>query len=78
MATVLARLTSVIHETFGGDSVDITRDTIAEDVPGWDSLSHTILMLSIEDAFGISMPADSREFASVGALADAIEQLLAP
>lgn len=75
---VLSRLTAVIHETFGDDSVEITRETIAEDVPGWDSLSHTILMLSIEDAFGVSIPAGSRAFANVGELVDSIERLCRP
>lgn len=70
--TILDRVGQVIRETFGDDSIAISRDTIAEDVPGWDSLSHTILMLSLEDEFGIVMPPDHRGFANVGQLIDTI------
>lgn len=74
--TVLARVARVIHETFGDASVEITRDTVAEDVPGWDSLSHTILTLALEDEFRIGLPPASREFTNVGELVDNIERLM--
>lgn len=69
---ILDRVGRVIGETFGDDSLAIGRDTVAEDVPGWDSLSHTILMLALEDEFGITMPADTKGFVNVGALVDVI------
>lgn len=70
--TLLTRVGHVIGDTFGDDSLQVTRETIAEDVPGWDSLSHTILMLALEDEFGITMPAETKGFANVGQLVDAI------
>lgn len=70
--TLLTRVGRVIGETFGDDSLQVTRDTIAEDVPGWDSLSHTILMLALEDEFGITLPSDTKGFANVGQLVDTI------
>lgn len=76
--SVLARVARVIHETFGDASVDITADTVAEDVPGWDSLSHTILTLALEEEFGIELPPSSREFANVGELVASIERLSPP
>lgn len=75
---VLARVSEVIRETFGHESLTVMRETVAEDVPGWDSLSHTILMLSIDDAFHIVLPAGLREFSNVGELVDAIKRVLVP
>lgn len=73
---VLQKIEQVIHQTFGDSSVEVNRDTIAEDVPGWDSLSHTIFVLMLEDAFGITLPPDTNLFANIGELADAIETLV--
>ncbi len=75
--TILDRVGRVIGETFGDDALVIDRDTVAEDVPGWDSLSHTILMLALEDEFGIALPADTQGFANVGQLVDVIHGLSA-
>ncbi len=69
---ILTRLNRVVCETFGDDSIAVTCETIAEDVPGWDSLSHTILMLALEDEFGISLPSDTQGFVNVGELIEAI------
>ncbi len=70
--SILFRVGRVIGETFGDDSLTVTRGTIAEDVPGWDSLSHTILMLALEDEFGVTLPAGTQGFANVGQLVDVI------
>lgn len=68
---VLEKLAGLIRETFSQPGVPVDRNTIAMDIPGWDSLSHTILMLTVEDAFGITL-ADDVSYANVGELADAI------
>ena len=66
----------VIAETFGIPEAAIDRTTTAEDVDGWDSLSHTILMVRLGRALGIEIPeAVAAEVANVGALADAVEAL---
>ncbi len=74
---VMARVARVIRETFGDESLVVTRETIAEDVAGWDSLSHTIVVLAIGDEFGIELPPNTRAFANVGELADTIQSLIA-
>lgn len=33
-------------------------DSIAADIRGWDSLSHTIFVMSVEEAFGIEFDAE--------------------
>ena len=74
---VLQRLAAVIANAFGYPAMDVRRQTVADDVEGWDSLSHASLILRVEQCFGIRF-ADSEifGFADVGALADRVEQLL--
>lgn len=74
---ILTRVAKVICETFGDESLVVTRETIADDVAGWDSLSHTVVVLAIGDAFGIVIPPKARTFANVGELVDTIHGLIA-
>ena len=48
MLDIAATVISVVAETFGVEHRAISRDTIAADIDGWDSLSHTVLMLRLE------------------------------
>ena len=73
--STLIRIGRVIRDTFGDEEVVVTRETVAEDVAGWDSLSHTILMLALEDEFGVTLPPSTQGFANVGALVDVVTEL---
>jgi acyl carrier protein len=53
MPDLLARLTRIIQDVFEDDSLVVTEKTTSADVPGWDSLMHVRLMLSVERAFNI-------------------------
>lgn len=53
---LVARTGQLIRDTLGCGPVPITCSTRAADVRGWDSLSHTMVLLRIEDAFGIRLP----------------------
>lgn len=50
-------LTDIFRKVFNDDSIDITPETSAETIPGWDSLSHIKLMISIEKSFSIRFTA---------------------
>jgi acyl carrier protein len=69
-------IAEIIRETFEQPNAVIDRETTALDIPGWDSLSHTILMLRVEEQFGVTLPEDI-EFRDVGDLADTIAKRLA-
>jgi acyl carrier protein len=64
---ILEKVAETIRETFGVDDIEINLETIASDIPGWDSLSHTILMMTIEQVFGIELPS-STTYKNVGDL----------
>ena len=77
-APLFTRLTGVICDVFQCPDVPITRETSSLDIDGWDSLSHTILLLRVEKEFGVRLPLDrTRTIANVGDLADLIEPLIA-
>ncbi len=40
------------------DRMTISAATTAQDVDGWDSLSHTMLLMKIEDELGCELPLD--------------------
>jgi acyl carrier protein len=50
-------LTSIFREVFEEDVIELHPHTTAQDVPGWDSLTHVRLMLTIERRFGKTFPA---------------------
>ncbi len=70
---VLDPLAAVMRETFRQPQLSVRMETTAEDVPGWDSLSHAVLLMNVERAFGIVFePADILDLPTVGALASLI------
>ncbi|WP_439612033.1 acyl carrier protein [Reyranella sp.] len=74
---VMERLRAVIAQQFNCLPDQIDSLTVANDILGWDSLSHAILLLKIEDAFDIEFPEDDM-FAvrNVGDLAALLQRLL--
>jgi len=69
---------SVIRAHFRvDDRTHIGPETSSEDLPGWDSLSHTLLILAVEERFGIELPPDRTfDLENVGALVALIGQTL--
>jgi acyl carrier protein len=50
-------------------------DADSQTIEGWDSLRHLELMLELEMAFGVRLPADELpELVSVGAIEDALRE----
>lgn len=47
------RLRDIFHEVFDDDTLQITPEMTANDVDGWDSLSHINLIIAIESEFNI-------------------------
>lgn len=67
-----------IGEIFGVDPNSINRSTVAEDVDGWDSLSHTILILRLEKTLKVQIDDQiAQNAANVGELIDAIRDQIA-
>ena len=47
------KLTEVFRDVFDDESIEINDGTTADDVEGWDSLTHISLLAAIEDEFSV-------------------------
>ncbi|MDE2483314.1 MAG: acyl carrier protein [bacterium] len=60
------------------DDAVVTRATTSLDVDGWDSLSHALLIMNVEEAFGTELPLErTYELADVGELVDLLRDAVA-
>lgn len=54
-----SRVAAVVKSTFQlATDMTVTAATTSADVDGWDSLSHSILIMRIEEEFEIELPVD--------------------
>jgi len=49
----LEKLDPIFQQVFDDDTIHVTPATTADDVDGWDSLSHVNLILALETAFQV-------------------------
>lgn len=69
----LAALTQILSDLLGDDSIELTMDTVREDVPGWDSFAYINFIVAVEAQFGLKFRiADVESFPNVGAIVKAI------
>ncbi len=54
---VYEKLTTVFRDVFDEDNLVLTPEMAADDVDGWDSLSHIRLVLAVSKAFGLKFSA---------------------
>ena len=74
----LKRVQEIMVDVFDEDDLTVTRDTSAEDVEDWDSLSHIRLMVAVEREFGVKFTnAEIEQLQKVGDLIDLIDRKLA-
>jgi acyl carrier protein len=73
-AAVYAKLTEIFRDVLNNDEIVLARHLTANDVAGWDSLSHVRLILTVEKAFRVSFTASQvGRLKNVGELADLIQ-----
>jgi acyl carrier protein len=78
MQQINGRLKATILRTLGIDDWDITPETLAYEVPGWDSLSHVNVICDVEREFGVRFkPSEVIQLASVGDLEQLVEKKIA-
>jgi acyl carrier protein len=69
----LGALTQILSDLLGDDAIELTMDTIREDVPGWDSFNYINFIVAVEATFGIKFRiAQVESFPNVGAIVKAI------
>lgn len=75
--SVLAELTPIFHQVFENDTLVVSPELTAQDVDGWDSLTHMNLIVAVEGHFGIKFKLrDVVKFRNLGDMCKAVVTLL--
>jgi acyl carrier protein len=75
---IYAQLTTIFHDLFDDDTLVLTPELTAADVPEWDSFNHINLIVAVETRFKIKFKtAELEQLHTVGHLADLIQTKLA-
>lgn len=70
---ILETIAETIRDITGDDTANVTRETVADDVDGWDSLAHVRIILAIESAFRIRFDVEEvGRIDQVGDIADMV------
>jgi len=71
---IMTPLTNIFREVFDDEDITLSREMTADDVDGWDSLSHVNLIVTIEVRFNIKFShKEVLSFRNVGDLIDSIQ-----
>ncbi len=77
MTATMEILTEVFRQVFEDPDIELTPETTADDVDGWDSLSHMNLIMAVENRLNVRFkPKEVLSFRNVGDLARSIESKL--
>lgn len=77
MTTTMEMLTEVFRQVFEDPDITLTPETTADDVEGWDSLSHINLIMAVENRMNVRFkPKEVLSFRNVGDLARSVESKL--
>lgn len=73
------KLTNIFRDVLDDDSIVLHDATTADDVEGWDSLSHVNILVAVEKGFGIRMSTrEVKSMRNVGDFITTISQKLSP
>lgn len=69
---VMKKIKEILNDLFD-DDFDVTENTVADDIDGWDSLAHLQVISAMESGFNIHFTlGEINNFANVGEMADSI------
>jgi acyl carrier protein len=74
-AEILSLLTEIFRKAFGDASLVLAPATTARDIAGWDSAMMVMLVLAVEERFGIRMR--SREIDALKSIGDFVTLIAA-
>lgn len=73
METIKTKLNSIFQDIFDNKTLQINESMTANDVPGWDSITHITLIVAVEKAFKVSLT--TKEVNSLRNVGDLIQIL---
>ena len=72
---IYEKLTAIFRDVFDDESIAINDRTTAADIEDWDSLTHIVLLSTVEDEFGIRFDMKAVQgLKDVGAMVDLIAE----
>lgn len=72
---IINSLTTIFREIFSDSSIIITNDLTAKDIDEWDSLTHMLLIVEIENSFSIKFKLkDLNKMKNVGDMINIIQE----
>jgi len=75
--TTLEQLTPIFREVFDDEEIVLTRQTTADDIDAWDSLSHMNLIVAVELRFKVKFAlGELQSLKNVGDLVDLVDKKL--
>jgi acyl carrier protein len=75
--TIIEQLTPIFREVFDDDEIVLSRQTTADDIDAWDSLSHMNLIVAVEMKFKVKFAlGELQSLKNVGDLADLVDKKL--
>jgi acyl carrier protein len=70
---IFNELNLILRKAFDDDEIQLTPETTADDIEGWDSLSHTNLVTMIEKHFKVTFKSlEIMKWKNVGQMAESI------
>ena len=70
---VIEKLVPIFRDVFEDKNLKISKDSNSENISGWDSLNHILLVVAIEKEFELKFTAeDIQDWENVGAMANYI------
>ncbi len=70
----LERLSQILRDLLGDDSIHLSAETRRSDVPGWDSFNYVTFLAIVEAEFGVRFGvAEMESFPNVGAIASRLQ-----
>ena len=74
---ILKKIQDVFRDVFDNEDIEITVDTVAEDIEEWDSLAHVQLVNELEKEFSVKISAkELMSWDNVGEMVDSIKDKL--
>jgi len=74
---ILQQLTEIIRDVVNNETLALTPETVAADVPDWDSFNHINIVVATEAKFGIKFKtAELEQLRNVGEFVALIKQKL--
>ena len=74
---LLKEVNDIFKDVLDEEGIVLTRETVADDVEDWDSLTHINIVVAIEKEFNIKFTSlEIQNFEDVGAMCDSISKKL--